>query len=80
MRIARSDPRKLVITMTFTRAAHRVAIVMRGHRVAMRRVGGARYVAVYDTRGTGLTIGVGRIYAMHAIVDSGTTLYRARLR
>lgn len=80
MRIARSDPRELVITMAFTRRPDRVAIVMRGHRVAMRRMAGARYVGIYDTRGTGLTIGVGRIYAMHAIVDDGTTLYRARLR
>jgi hypothetical protein len=84
MRISRADRAKLVITVTLSRPARRFEIVMRGRHVLMRRTRGARYVGVYDTRGTGLTIGIGRIYAMHAIVwttdGRSTTLYRARLR
>lgn len=84
MRIARSDPRKLVITMTLSHPAQRLEIVMRGRHVPMVPTRDAHYVGIYDTRGTGLTIGVGRIYAMHALMwDSegrSTTLYRARLR
>jgi hypothetical protein len=84
MRVARTDRAKLVLTFSLSRPARRVEIVMRGRHVRMVRTGGARYVGVYDTRGTGLTIGIGRIYAMQAHVwyseGRDTTLYRARLR
>jgi RNA polymerase sigma-70 factor (ECF subfamily) len=71
---------RVVEERSYPEVAAQLGVCEQTARARVSRALRARYVGVYDTRGSGLTIGIGRIYAMHAIVDRGATLYRARLR